>query len=339
MSSATAPIATPTGALPAIDGLSLLLERAWGQEVVHQLVLRELLQRTDLAAVLGLWASPEPPTVMYEPFGGLFDLALPSDSPRILIELKVSADLGDNQRARQHERAVTLLAQRVYILLGPSYFMALDEPDARNIGAPDLAHAIRSLAGIEDITVRELAAAYVQRLEADAAGWGSMHEARSTSGLDLFRLYAEMAAAWPVTVRPIKVTHHGGPDWIINANAWTTSAAAGWAGARFYWEMVNGRTRFKIQWEGDEALRMTARNAFRDALEAAARELGVPASRTHARAGAYMTALELAGDARDEVLVDGRVDAERSRGLYDRATAVFRRSLDLLPQLVGDGAG
>ena len=156
-------------------------------------MLRELLERTDLAVVLGLWSNPEPPTVLYEPFGGLFDLALPRDVPRILIELKVGADLGDNQRARQRERAGALLAQRVYILLGPSFFMALDEPDARNIGAPELAGAIRSLVGIEDTAVRELADAYVLRLEADAAGWGE-HDARSTSGLDLFRLYAEMAA-------------------------------------------------------------------------------------------------------------------------------------------------
>ena len=102
--------------------------------------------------------------------------------------------------------------------------------------------------------------------------------------------------------------------------------------------MVNGQTRFKVQWDGDEALRMTICNAFRDALEAAARDLAVPVARTRAKAGVYMTALELAGDARDEVLVDGRVDAERSRSLYDRATAVFQRSLELLPQLAGNGA-
>ena len=36
-------------------GLRLLLDRSWGQEVIHQLVLRELLAHTSLEMDLGLW--------------------------------------------------------------------------------------------------------------------------------------------------------------------------------------------------------------------------------------------------------------------------------------------
>ena len=97
--------------------------------------------------------------------------------------------------------------------------------------------------------------------------------------------------------------------------------------------MVNGRTRFKLHWDGDERLRLVARNGFREALEHAASELAVPVARARAKAGAYMTSLELAGDARDEIVVEGRVSPELSLALYRRATAVVERALEILPML------
>ena len=320
------------------DGLRLLLDRSWGQEVIHQLVLRELLEHTSLATDLGLWGQPDPPAVLYEPFGGLFDLALAlaDRTPRVLIELKVGADLGDRQRLRQRARATELATPRVYILLGPSFFMVSNEPDARNIGCPELATSIRRAVMALDGAIGEVGRAYADRLDVDAAAWTAEHDRRANSGIDLFRLYTEIAAAWPVEVHPSKATNRGGPDWILNADAWKTSDSAGWESAQFYWEIVNGRTRFKIHWAGDAALRLLARARYRGALELAAGELGEPVSRTRAKAGAYMTALELSEDARDAVLADGRVDALLSRRLYDRATALFRRSLELLPAVAGE---
>jgi hypothetical protein len=315
------------------DGLSLLLDRGWGQERLHQLILRELLAQTQLATVLCLWSDPEPPVVMYEPFGGLFDLALAEGAPRILLEIKVGADLGYHQRDRQRAKGLELGVGRAYVLLGPSFFAGQDEADARNIGVPELAQAIEESLPPLETALGQLGSAYLRRLEVDVRSWTAEHDVRSTSGLDLFRLYAEMTAAWPVDVRPTKVTHHGGPDWIVNADAWTKGALPGWECANFYWEMVNGRTRFKLHWEGDERLRLIARNGFREALEQAASELAVPVARTKTKAGAYMTSLELAGDARDEVVVEGRVNPERSLALYRRATAVFERALEILPAL------
>jgi hypothetical protein len=313
------------------NGLQLLLDRAWTQEVVHQLVLRELLEGTGLAAVLGLWQGDTAPRIWYEPYRGLFDLAIGGESPEVLIELKVGADLGEHQRRRQRDRASELACPRVYVLLGTAYFAALDEQDARNIGVPELAAAITTSLDGQGGAVGDLGRAYLQRLEADAVAWQAEHDPTSGSGLNLFRLYVDMAASWPVEVRPTKVTHPGGPDWIINADAWTKRDVPGWERATFYWEMVNGRTRFKLLWEGDVAQRLDARTAYREALERAARELAEPVGRTRTRAGKYMTALELASDARDEVLVEGRVSPERSRALYDRATTLFLRALELLP--------
>lgn len=326
-------------------GLRLLLNRAWGQEVVHQLVLRELLAHTALARELGLWQQEVAPSVLYEPFNGLFDLALADAEPRVLIELKVGAELSDNQRGRQRARAAELAAQRVYVLMGPSFFMAQNEPEARNIGSPELAAAVRKAVGQlggtlgqpgplgELSALGDLGRTYADRLEMDAAAWAGEHDPRAQSGIDLFRLYSEMAACWPITTRPSKVTNRGGPDWILNAQAWTRIGTPGWEPAQFYWEIVNGRTRFKVNWAGDEALRLVVREHFREALETAAREIGEGVSRTHRRLGSAMSALQLSGDVRDEVLVEGRVSAEKSRQLYDRATALFLRSIELLPSL------
>jgi hypothetical protein len=115
-----------------------------------------------------------------------------------------------------------------------------------------------------------------------------------------------------------KATHPGGIDWIINGNAWTRPATPGWEPAEMYWEMVNGRMRFKFYWRGDEAMRLTARTAYRAALEQAAEELGVEARRTRTVLGRTMTGLELSVDGRTELIVNGRVDPERSRALYER---------------------
>lgn len=216
------------------------------------------------------------------------------------------------------------------MLLGQSFFAAEEEPDARNIGVPELAAAIKATVVALTGAVADLGGAYLQRLEADAARWSGDYDPRSNEGLDLFRFYAEMAAAWPVDVRPKKVTHRGGPDWIINVDTWTKAEVPGWEQAEFYWEMVNGRTRFKIHWAGDESLRMPMREAYREALEQAAAEIGEPVGRTRRKPGAYMTALELVGDARDEVLINGRVDAARSRALFERASTLSARALDLI---------
>lgn len=298
--------------------------------MVHQLVLRDLLNQTTLAHALGLWDRPDPPVVRYEPFSGLFDLSLEDVATTTLIELKVGAEVGAYQRDRQRQLATRLSVPRVYLLLGPAFFMALTEPDARNIGTPELALAVRhSVADVEG-AIGELGRAYADRLEADALAWTATHDPASTSGLDYMRIYREIAAAWPVAATPSTATNPGGRDWILGADAWTTSHAPGWGPAQFYWEIVNGRTRFKLHWGGDVAQRRPARAGFRAALELAGAALGESVARTRAKLGGYMTAAEFAEDARVEVLVDGRVDAERARRLYDRATAVFLRALDLL---------
>ena len=105
-----------------------------------------------------------------------------------------------------------------------------------------------------DGALGELQAAYAERLALDAAVWSGAHDPASTNHVAILRLYQAIADAWPVDVHPYRATNPGGPDWILNGDAWTTLPLAGWEQARFYWEIAGGRVRFKLQWEGPKAI-------------------------------------------------------------------------------------
>jgi hypothetical protein len=121
----------------------------FGQEVFHQLILQELLASTDLAQRLGIWEHAQPPTVVYEPRSGLFDLGLAqfaggSESPvEVYIELKVGSHLEPDQFERQREGAGNV--RRVYLLLGPTYFRWRHVGAAIFLRLDDFAAAINSV--------------------------------------------------------------------------------------------------------------------------------------------------------------------------------------------------
>lgn len=313
-------------------GLTLLIDRLWGQEVTHKVVLVELFRHTDLATRLELWIGDDRPSVIVEPGRGVFDLALNRGRDTVVfIELKFGAESGQHQRVRQREWAEGAKAGRTYILLGPSFFEIPREEGVHYIGVPELMTAIA--ATIADGALGELAAAYVERLEHDAAAWSGEHDPATSSSVEILKLYQEIADAWPVTVQPWRMTNPGGPDWILNADAWATVDTPGWEPARFYWEIAGRHLRFKVEWNGEPTQRMPARAGFERALEVAAREVGVDLERTPRKAGRSMTAAQLPGSVQDLVLVAGRVAPERARRLYDDATAVFAAAIRNLEPL------
>ena len=315
-----------------LSGLALLVDRLWGQEVTHKIVLAELLRHTDLAARLGLWAGQDRPGVAVEPDDRIFDLALASGvRTAVFIELKFGAQSGQNQRERQQRWAEAAKADRVYILLGTSFFEIPHETGVRYVGVPQLLEAVASVEA--DGAVGELARAYAGRLGRDAVAWTGDHD-DDPGGVATLRLYTDIAAAWPVDVQPYRVTNPGGPDWILNADAWTSVDTPGWASARFYWEIAGRHVRFKIEWTGNESARATARDAYLRALEAGAKATGFDVRPTARRLGRGMTAAQFPELVRDLVVVGGRVNPERARALYDDATAVFRAALRNLEPLV-----
>ena len=316
----------------AADGLSLLMDRLWSQEVTHKLVLAELFRHTDLATRLGLWTGDDQPSVAIEPSRGIFDVALHREQDTLVfIELKFGAESGQGQRDRQRDWAQAARAGRSYILLGTSYFEIPREEGVQYVGVPELLAAIaRTTIGG---AVGELAAAYVERLEHDVGAWSGEHDPATASSVAILRLYQEIADAWPVDVHPWRATNPGGPDWILNADAWTTVETPGWEPARFYWEIAGGRVRFKVEWNAEPSERQMARAGFERALEAAAQQIGVPVERTTRRAGRSMSVAQLPGAVRDLVLVEGRVAPERARKLYDDATAVFAQAVRNLDPL------
>ena len=311
-------------------GLMLLLNRLWGQEVTHKQVLAELFRSTDLARALGVWSREDRPEVRVEPDRGIFDLALSpiGGTVEMFIELKFGAESGRDQRGRQRAWATATSAGRTYVLLGTSFYEIQREEGVRYVGVPDLRRAL-SEAGATG-AVGELRAAYVQRLEKDAKSWAGRHDPSTTNHVATLRLYQEIADAWPVDVHPWRATNRGGPDWILNGDAWTVLDLPGWAFARFYWEIAGGHLRFKLHWTGADDRRLAARDAYERALLAAATEVGVPLVRTRRVAGLYMTACQFPQAVVGDVLVDGYVSLERARRLYDEATLVFRAALNLI---------
>ena len=323
----------------AAGGLALLLDRLWGQEVTHKLVLAELLRDTDLGTRLGLWIGDDQPSVVVEPSRGIFDLALERGATTVVyVELKFGAESGQDQRERQRAWAQAANAGRSYILLGTSYFEIPREQGVRYIGVPELQTALAATTAGEE--VGELARAYLQRLERDAGAWAGEHDVATDNSVAILRLYQEIAASWPVEVRPYRATNRGGPDWILNGDAWATLDVPGWDPARFYWEIAGGRLRFKVEWNGEPTARLTARAAYERALMASAKETGVYLERTVRRAGRWMTAAQLPGSVQDLVLVDGRVAPARARKLYEEATLVFGAALwNLGPLAVASHVG
>ncbi|MBA3688387.1 MAG: hypothetical protein H0W81_06135 [Chloroflexi bacterium] len=325
------PTDRPTTETPG--GLALVLDRLWGQEVTHKLILAELFRHTELGTSLGLWTGDDLPSVVVEPSRGIFDLALNRGPNTVgFIELKFGAESGQNQRERQRAWAEAANAHRSYILLGTSYFEIPREASVRYIGVPELLTAITATTTVGD--VGELARAYVERLGRDARVWVGEHDPATANSVAILRLYQEIADAWPVTVNPWRATNPAGPDWILNGDAWTTVDIAGWQSARFYWEIAGGHLRFKVEWNGERLDRLTARTAYQRALEIAAREVGVDVEPTVQRSGRSMAAAQLPGAVRDCVLVEGRVAPEHARRLYDDATAIFDAALRHLEPLV-----
>jgi hypothetical protein len=108
---------------PRSAGLILLLDRLWGFESTHKLVLAEFFRHTELARSVGLWERDARPRVVVEPDRGIFDLALATDTGiTTLVELKFGAESSRDQRGRQRAWAQSTGADRAYILLGTSFF-------------------------------------------------------------------------------------------------------------------------------------------------------------------------------------------------------------------------
>lgn len=321
---------------PPSKALVDLTASLYGQEVFHQLVLQELFALTDLGSRLGIWDDVQPPTVLYEPRRGLFDLGLAkfaggSESPvEVFIELKVGSHLEIGQIERQREGADG--ARRAYLLLGPTYFRWRDLTEATVLGLTEVAAAVASVGTTFTGSTGELARVYGDRLGQEAQRWSQpMDPAVQWDALDHFRFYAEIAAAWPVPVNIYPVTNRSGQQYVLNApSAWAHPSAAEWRDGRVYWEIINARLRYKLTWDGPTADRYAKREAWRDALRRGAAECGETLDQPRSSGGRAMTAGELGGDLRPFLVRDGQVDIGESRGLYDRATAVFGSAFRLL---------
>jgi hypothetical protein len=305
----------------------------YGQEVFHQLVLQELLALSDLGSRLGIWDQIQPPTVVYEPRRGLFDLGLAKfardvdGSVEVLIELKVASHLEPGQLERQRQGAGN--ARRVYLLLGPTYFRWRDLPDATVLGLSDVATAVTGVGAKYTGTTGELARAYGKRLSHEAARWSKpLDPAGHWEALDYFRFYADIAAAWSVPVNIYPVTNRSGQQYVLNPpSAWRRPSADEWRDGQVYWEIINGRLRFKLTWDGESAERDARRREWRVALWRGASDCREKLDQPRSAVGRSMTAAELGGDLRSSLIRADRVDSKLAQSLYERAAALHQAAL------------
>lgn len=295
----------------------------------HQLALQELLALSDLAERLGVWHYSQVPAVVYEPRRGLFDLgptqltAGGAENPiEVLLELKVWSQLDSDQFERQRAGAGDVPA--VYLLLGPTYFRWRHLPSPRFIGLAEVAEAVNGVAQRFPGGIGELARAYGARLTKKAERWAqSLDPAGAWYALDYFRFYAEIAPTWPVDVQIYPVTNRSGPQYVLNSPlAWRRPMAPGWDDADVYWELIDARLRFKATTPHVEQ-RRRLRDEWRNALRAAAADLGETLVLPRGASGRSMTAAELGGDVRADLIRDGAVDADPARRLYHRANTMF----------------
>jgi hypothetical protein len=228
-------------------------------------------------------------------------------------------------------------ARRAYLLLGPTYFRWRDLREATVLGLTEVAAAVESVGATYTGSTGELARVYGERLRQEAQRWSQpMDPAVQWDALDYFRFYAEIAVAWPVPVNIYPVTNRSGQQYVLNApSAWAHPSAPEWRDGRVYWEIVNGRLRYKLTWDGPTAERYAKRQAWREALRRGAAECGETLDQPRSSGGRAMTAGELGGDLRPFLVHDGQVDIGECRGLYDRATAVFRSAFRLLEGQAG----
>jgi hypothetical protein len=309
-----------------------LVASLYGQEVFHQLVLQELFGFSDLAQRLGIWHYTQPPAVVYEPRRGLFDLGLAqfaegADAPvEVYLELKVWSQLEAEQFRRQHEGAGSVPV--VYLLVGPTFFRWQHLPAPRFIGLSELAEAVSSIGQGYGGSVGDLARAYGARLTEEAKRWSQpLDPAGPWDALDHFRFYAEIAPNWPVDVQIYPVTNRSGPQYVLNTpTAWRRPDAAGWTDADVYWELIDARLRFKVTTPHVEQ-RKLLREGWRSALRAAAKRLGEALTEPRSASGRSMTAAELGGDVRADLLRGGAVEPEEARRLYDRASILFAEAV------------
>jgi hypothetical protein len=301
----------------------------FGQEVFHQLVLQELLALTDLGQRLGIWSHTQPPAVVSEPRRGLFDLGLAQfavgvERPiEVYLELKVGSHLEADQFEQQLEGAADV--QRVYLLLGSTYFRWRHAGTATFIGVTELAAAITAIGAKYTGTPGEIARVYGARLSEEAERWSqTMDPTHTWDALDYFRFYAEVAPTWPVEVNIYPVTNRSGQQYVLNApSSWSTPTGPEWQDGQVYWELVNGRLRYKLQWDGASGARLGRRRAWQEALRGAALERGEELHQPRSSHGRAMTVAELGGDIREVLIHEGSVDVQRSRDLYDRASRLF----------------
>lgn len=328
------------------NGVDLVLHLLWGQEVLHQKLLRELFEETDLAVALGLWNESERPSVRCEPVEQLFDLGLLSPGKTsTYIELKVRGTLSAKQEDEQREFAKKKQAPRAYILLGPSYFcwrsqFSKNKHPATVVGPEQLAQALREeLANIADEALKTVATTYLHRLESLIRGYQQPHPRNKAdewreSDLRVYRFLDELGSHWPSAASVYPMHRRDGKARILNPRPERDRQRilVSQTPAIIYWEIVEDVVRFKVNVADEyKARRQAVRRDCRAALLEAAEQLKLVLSPINGKTGKSTSLAQLQGNVRAAVLDDdGKVDAMQARQLFARCERLLKEMVKRL---------
>lgn len=278
-----------------------------------------------MLAELGFWATGRP-RVMLEPLRGLFDLALDAEQEtRVYIELKAASWLWPHQYDRQTEYIRAHGGRRAYVLLGPTYWAWHRMEGVTVIGLPRLADAIsRVEPTIEEPGLLQLARAYAGALDSERSRWEGPLPPPSSDWRphDWFRFFDDIVDAWSEPASMYPATNPGGQDLILNPEgAWVEVQGLG-GDATIYWELVFGKVRFKVRWQGAPAHQRRIRDTLRTAYVDVAKDRGIVLERPRSRPGTHMSLAELSGDARERLLDHRGLDVGAALALLDEVTTL-----------------
>lgn len=301
-----------------MNAIDLLLQKGMNYELVHQLVIFQLLEEEIFSQCLlgkGRYSFVE-----WEPVNGLFDLKIEKDGHPLYIEMKMWSSLSDSQISGQVEYINKNPASDFcYLLLGTSWFekdqVALarvaQRPVAR-IGYNKLMSAIREFLRQENKAdgLRELAVTYLRELEKQFQFITSHTSPETDEKLYFYGLYKQLRECVPSLKSEIyTVNNRGGEVYILNfMELWKNFQYKEYSG-QLYYELVNGRLCMKMNCSADEAGKRMIRDAVRGTLKRVFRDDF--ALQDSGRIGTSMTACQALHDFKDLAMINKSIEIMR----------------------------
>ena len=286
-----------------MSGIGLLFDSAIDYERTHQIAIYTLLKQSQFGNFLQ--GRQAPWEVLWEPEGQLFDLGLRAASTSY-IELKMWANLSDQQKKRQSAFLQQDDATGFYFLLGSSWF-EITEQDvasfsgnrASKIGYVELIKLLNQVivSADEKPDVLELALSYRMALEEQYQTIITAYNSESRDQqLFWYSLYHQIRSHSQAPNASIyTVNNPGGEVYILNDSESWLSAKVNGVAVDLCFEVVNGSLCIKFYAETEDK---DVKRSIREVVRTAVHKVLDPNYTVidAGRIGKYMTACQIEHD-------------------------------------------